>query len=159
MISSNNTPKELMKVFVNSPELIIFTDIEANGLGKHTFPIEIGWANLNMDASSFLIKPHPDWSKDLWDHEAEKVHKITWEQLMDEGIPPLDAAERVVEAFKDKIIVSDAPYWEAKWFSILFDKVGVNADFVGSGQSEDEVFTSIISDNDCFDLCNVFLRE
>ena len=113
-----------------TPDLFTFTDIEASGLHHGTFPIEIGWAGLDLVPHHFLIKPHPTWTKDFWSSQAEQIHGISWDQLQDEGIDPIDAADRVIEAFRGQYLVSDNPFYEAKWFLRLFEAVDIKSDFV-----------------------------
>lgn len=113
-----------------TPDLITFTDIEASGLHDGSFPIEIGWAGLDLVPHHFLIKPHSTWTFDLWNSAAEQIHGISWEQLQDEGIDPKEAADRIIEAFRGQYLVSDSPFYEAKWFLRLFEAVDVKADFV-----------------------------
>ena len=125
------------------PETFVFTDIEASSLGIGSFPIEIGWAGVDMVPHHFLIKPHENWTKRIWNPESEKIHNISWDQLMDEGIDPNEAAERVLDAFRNKIIVSDSPFYEAKWFLRLFETLGIDGQFVRYDPSN-KVMTSII---------------
>lgn len=125
-----------------TPDLFVFTDIEASALGAGSFPIEIGWAGVDLVPHHFLIKPHQTWTKEFWNPESEKVHNISWEQLMEEGINPKEAAERVIDAFRQKLIISDNPSYEAKWFLRLFEAVDIKADFVFRNHF-DEVMTYI----------------
>jgi len=41
---------------------IIFLDLEASGLHRTSYPIEVGWAFLDFTADGFLLRPAPDWT-------------------------------------------------------------------------------------------------
>ena len=70
-----------------------FLDIEASGLGEHSFPIEIGWAIPFDKERGFLIRPAPDWT--YWSAIAEEVfHRISRDELLREGIPADEAVRR-----------------------------------------------------------------
>lgn len=113
-----------------TPDLLVFTDIEASSLSLLSYPVEIGWTGVDLQPHHFLIKPHETWGRDDWSPIAEQIHGISWERLQDEGIDVKDAADRVRSAFHRKLIISDNPSYEARWFYRLFEAVGEPVDFV-----------------------------
>ena len=104
---------------------ITIIDFEAAGL--QSYPIELGWATVDLDAGnitaeSFLIRPTQDWLENWeWDPEAERIHGISPEQLDREGIDVLDAVARASGALSAGTIYSDAPSYEAFWMGVLFE--------------------------------------
>jgi len=69
----------------------VFYDCEASCGGG--LPIEIGWAFADsttgeIHSEGHLIKPPPSWDlAAVWDPDAEKLHKITRDELYVHGRP------------------------------------------------------------------------
>lgn len=101
-----------------------FLDIEASGLHDTSYPIEIGWSDDGLNSSSFLIRPQDDWGVRDWSHESEQVHGIPRERLFDEGIPVLEAAERLNAEMMGKRVFSDHPRMELFWLRRLYVAAG-----------------------------------
>lgn len=102
-----------------------FLDCEASGLHQGSFPIEFGWSGLDLRPRSFLIRPSPNWTEGRIDPAAYGIHGIARSETLRSGIPPRDAALRLNEAFEDRIVVSDAPDYDAYWLRELFHEAGV----------------------------------
>jgi hypothetical protein len=78
-----------------------------------------------MNPESHLIRPTANWASEewlsmAWNPEAEKIHGISLERLMDEGLDVRTSAERVLESFRGKFLISDNPAYDAVWLTRLF---------------------------------------
>ncbi|MBI3563446.1 MAG: hypothetical protein HY080_17215 [Gammaproteobacteria bacterium] len=98
-------------------------DIEASGLHRDSYPIEIAIL-VNGKILSWLITPEKSWSH--WDVAAEALHGISREQLSKHG----QAARYVADAINGAVartnglLYSDAAAWDAEWINTLYDAVG-----------------------------------
>ena len=106
-----------------------FYDCEASSLVG--FPIEIGWAyvdlpSMQIRSEAYLIRP-PDhwWSDFIWDPEAEKLHGIPRQTLLQDGYPPREVAGRLNEALKDRQLYSDSPPYDEPWLRSVFAEAGL----------------------------------
>ena len=107
------------------PNLI---DIEASGLAIDSYPIEIA-LSINAKIHSWLIKPDHRWQ--YWDNTAERLHGITRDTLLANGIEPnlvVDAIDRVM-ATSNGLLYSDAAAWDADWMATLYHAVGTIPNF------------------------------
>jgi hypothetical protein len=103
--------------------LIIFLDFEASSLGKHGFPIEVGWAAEDGTEEGHLIRPAPGW--DEWSAEAEGIHGIALDSLVWEGTPHDEVARRMVETLTGHDLYASAPSWDGQWLSKLLRAAGL----------------------------------
>ena len=118
---------------------MLIIDIEASGLDPdHSYPIEIGIYNTNQPDSSFsfLIKPHDSWI--YWDEFAEEIHGISIAELIDYGISPANACDRlnfyVNKMSSDKpCVISDAPDFDYMWLKCLFLSADIRMQFKVAG--------------------------
>lgn len=110
-----------------------FLDVESSGIARGSFPIEIGWAfahadDATLEAHSLLIRPDDSWlARDgAWDGAAVRVHGLTLERLMDEGLPISEACERLDAAFAGRVLASDtgAGSWDDDWLLALYEAAG-----------------------------------
>lgn len=108
---------------------IAFIDVEASGLGSHSWPLEVGWAIESGAPVSLLIRPDPAWSADAWDPRAEALHGITRERILEEGANLRDVAERLNADLANIAVYSDAPDWDGFWLFRLFTAAGVRQQF------------------------------
>jgi hypothetical protein len=104
-----------------------FFDIEASSLGEGSFPIEVGWARVagETDAIStgaMLIRPRPDWT--AWSVDAQRVHRISRDELLEHGRPLSEVAEALDAEFGGGQVLSDAPEWDGRWIDVLYDALG-----------------------------------
>ncbi|MFC3852680.1 hypothetical protein ACFOSD_07530 [Salinispirillum marinum] len=97
-------------------------DIEASGFGKGSYPIEVGVALPDGSVSSFLIKPHPDWTH--WSQDAEALHGISQEYLHAHGATPREVAERLNILLEGQTVYSDGWGVDSSWLSLLFYYAG-----------------------------------
>lgn len=102
--------------------LPIVLDCEASGLGKESYPIEIGIAFEDGSIESFLIKPSEKWTD--WDIEAEKIHKIKKDDLKS-GKSIYDSVLFLNSQLRDSIVYSDCVEYEIFWIDRLFKEAGV----------------------------------
>nr|WP_237182144.1 transcriptional regulator [Roseomonas marmotae] len=92
-------------------------------MGKHGFPVEVGWAAEDGTEESHLIRPAPDWEE--WSEEAERVHGIPLERLRREGEPHDRVARRMLEALTGHELYASAPSWDGQWNSRLLRAAGL----------------------------------
>jgi hypothetical protein len=107
-------------------ERIAIIDIEASGLHKGSFPIEIGWANAPDGRSgSALIAVH-GWLTDHgnWDPDAEAIHGLTRNYLSEHGLDANTAAQRVMAVLDGRLIFSSDPDYDQRWLNELLDEAG-----------------------------------
>lgn len=116
----------------------IFLDIEASGLDKASYPIEIAWNDAKGNITSFIIKPHPEWT--YWSDEAEKLHRIYREELEESGITLNDACDRLDAELSGRGIYSDAPFYEKQWLDKLYQTANRRRPFAILGISRIPLF-------------------
>lgn len=107
---------------------LVFGDIEASGLQLSGYPIEVGWAweaSSVVHLRSVLIRPPVEWTNELdsWSEEAERLHGISLEQLMDEGIDPIAACQRLNDELSGKELAFDTgpAAHDSRWLSMLYE--------------------------------------
>jgi hypothetical protein len=96
-------------------------DIEASSFGAKSYPIEVGVALPDGKTNCYLIKPPSTWS--YWDSKAEKVHGISQEVLMQNGIEPSIVARNLNDLLLGATVYSDAWGHDLSWLGKLFDLV------------------------------------
>jgi len=107
-------------VNISVPPII---DLEASGFGRGSYPIEVGFALEDRVVHSFLIKPAASWLH--WSVEAELIHGIHREQLLEEGITPRETALKMNDLLRGKTLYSDAWSYDSSWMGLLFDEAGL----------------------------------
>lgn len=107
-----------------SLDRLLFIDIEASGLHKGSYPIEIGWSDIDLNAGSFLIAPQADWTEADWDPMAESIHGISRSVCEKEGLPAGRAAAVLADLLSGRHPVSDAPSFDGYWLKRLLDAAG-----------------------------------
>ena len=103
--------------------MMVFLDFEASSLGKHSYPIEVGWAFEDGMSEAFLIRPAPGW--DDWDPKAQGIHGLSRDTLVRDGTPHDVVAHRMVERLSGHDVLASAPSWDGKWLSILLRAAGL----------------------------------
>jgi len=106
-------------------------DFEASGFGKSSYPIEVGFVTETGDGWCSLIKPEFEWQH--WDHDAEMVHHISREVLLQYGKTCGFVADQLNDSLHDRIVYSDGWMYDYIWMARLFDA----ADKVPRFQLED----------------------
>jgi hypothetical protein len=107
---------------------ILFIDLEASSLDARGYPIEIGWAAadglISVTHDSMLIRPTIDWRESgHWSEESAAVHRISWGNLMRNGMDVLDVVKRIDVAFAGQTLVSDAPDTDLRWLAMVYEAV------------------------------------
>lgn len=97
--------------------MIVFIDFEASSLGKRGFPVSVGWAADTGEEECHLIRPAPCWEE--WSEEAERIHRLSLDQLLREGTPHEQVAQRMIEVLGGVALYASAPSWDGKWLSAL----------------------------------------
>lgn len=109
--------------------LVTFLDIEASGLRRpDSYPIEIGWADTLGNSDTFLIHPIDSWSH--WDAQAEALHGIKHAQLLEEGMPFVDAACRLNDWLGVERVYCDSLAFDGFWLDRLFKAADMEASFL-----------------------------
>ena len=97
--------------------MLVFLDFEASSLGKHSYPIEVAWIFADGHSETHLIRPAPAWID--WDEEAQAIHGIMRETLVDHGTPHDLIAQRMIDQLTGHDLLASAPSWDGKWLSAL----------------------------------------
>lgn len=100
----------------------IIVDCEASGLSAESYPIQIAWVDVNTgETDNFYIRPAEEWT--YWNIDAERIHNIPKQLLLDVGLEVDEAARRFLEALEkgDRRVYSDAPDFECFWLSKLLN--------------------------------------
>ena len=139
------TPLPLQLELPSSLGTYVFLDVEASGLHAGSYPIEVGWCGLDLVATSFLIRPHARWTEDDWSVTSERVHGITRQQVMAEGVDLTEATARLNAACAGTEVVSDSPSFDQGWLSRLFREAGISQAFTLKDASALEAQASEIS--------------
>jgi hypothetical protein len=104
---------------------LLFVDCESSGLGRGSFPVEVGWADDGLASDSLLVLHRP-WLADgaNWDPAAEALHGISRAEIGRAGRPPAEVAAALDRAARGKVVLSDAPDCEEAWLDLLYAAAG-----------------------------------
>ena len=105
----------------------LIIDVEASGLGRGSYPIEVGVALPNGDTHCMLIRREDDWLH--WDDEAEGLHGISRESLQKHGRNVVDAALHLNEWLAGELVYTDAWGNDSSWLAQLFEYAGISQQF------------------------------
>lgn len=108
---------------MNEEPDIVFLDFEASSLDKKSYPIEVAWVFASGGEESHLIKPVPEWTD--WSVESQATHHITRDQLIADGTPLLELANRMLEVLSHHSLYATAPSWDGQWLSKLLRGAGL----------------------------------
>lgn len=102
-------------------------DFEASGLGRDSYPIEVGVVLSNGASYCSLIEPAADWRH--WDAQAEQIHGITRDKLFSYGKPIATVAGELNRFLAEQTAYSDGWVVDKPWMSLLFCKSGFEPKF------------------------------
>ncbi len=108
-------------------ELPLIIDVEASGFGMGSYPIEVGVALPDGTGRCFLLRPEPEWTH--WDLQAESVHQISREQLLENGLPVPEAADLLHRWVDGRTAYSDGWGVDRPWLALLFSAAKVQQNF------------------------------
>lgn len=94
-----------------------FIDFEASGIAPDSYPIEVAVVS-NESVYSSLIKPARYWTH--WSFDAQDMHGLSQDHLLQEGDPPHTVAERMNQLFSGQVLCSDSPQ-DGFWLDVLFE--------------------------------------
>lgn len=108
---------------------IMTIDFEASCLPRHgrSFPIEVGIAGDGI-ARSWLIRPHGGWADWDWTAEAEALHGLSRERIMQEGQAAEVVLGELVAALVGRRVVADSLI-DQYWLDTLAAAAGVPSPF------------------------------
>lgn len=115
-------------------------DIEASGLGRRSYPIEVGLVLPDGQSFCTLVRPESDWTH--WDPQAEQMHGIARDLLQARGRPASEVALALNERLAGQVVYSDGWANDYSWIGLLFDAADMQPRFklenLRSLLSEDE---------------------
>lgn len=100
-----------------------FIDVEASGLGRGSYPIEVGVCLPDGACHCWLIRPAPQWR--TWDPSAERIHGLSQALLARHGRPIRTVAAKLNEVLAGQVVYSDAWGNDMPWVAALFEEAGV----------------------------------
>lgn len=104
-----------------------FLDIEASGLGRGSYPIEIGIVSERQQTNCFLIRPDVAWLH--WDMQAEQLHGLSRAYLQQMGLAVSTVAESLNQQLYGKTVYSDGWAKDYVWLACLFECAGMSPRF------------------------------
>ncbi|MBV8469410.1 MAG: hypothetical protein JOY60_06050 [Burkholderiaceae bacterium] len=102
-------------------------DLEASGFGRGSYPIEVGFVDAQGAVFCSLIRPMPDWMH--WDDEAQALHGISRQILLEHGKPSEWVARELNHRLQGQQVYCDAWGHDYPWLSRLFDAAGLVPSF------------------------------
>jgi hypothetical protein len=102
-------------------------DIEASGLGRSSYPIEVGYVLPDGHAYCTLVQPEQDWTH--WDDSAAALHRITRELLHERGLSAREVATRLNTQLAGQTVYSDGWANDFTWLNVLFEAAGMSPRF------------------------------
>lgn len=99
----------------------LFLDLEASGLHPDSYPVEIGIFGEAGSSYQRLIKPVDYWQ--YWSHDAQDLHQIDRQQLIDEGTPTSLVVQELNALFAGKILWAESNM-DMLWMEVLFEAAG-----------------------------------
>lgn len=105
-------------------------DIEASGLHQSSFPIEIAWGGPNFLAKSFYIKPDKMWKTSSWSNDAQRLHGISLEVVLQQGRMPTEVVEMLRTDTAGKTILSDGVSFDQNWMNMICAAAGAESTLV-----------------------------
>lgn len=114
-----------------------FADCEASGLGDGSYPVEIGvaWFDGKEEQSyQTLVKPFespdkPEESWTYWNTNAQGLHGLKRDELVENGTEITIIAKEMNKKFKNQVIWVDSVF-DIHWIEHLFHKAKVKKKFM-----------------------------
>jgi hypothetical protein len=97
-------------------------DVEASGLGRGSYPVEVGYVLEDGDSQCMLVQPAPDWKH--WSLAAERLHGIRRADLLEYGLPPAVVADELNHHLCGRTLYTDAWGIDYSWLALLYDAAG-----------------------------------
>ena len=94
-------------------------DLEASGLGRGSYPIEVGIALADGSSCCTLIYPDDHWQH--WDHQAQQLHGIPRSLLLTHGRSLVEVAQLLNQWVDGRVVYSDAWGNDSSWLGLLFE--------------------------------------
>ncbi len=102
-------------------------DFEASGFGYQSYPVEVGYSLADGQRYCSLIRPAPGWT--YWSEEAQALHGISRQLLMDMGREPRAVCLELNERLSGRVLYSDAWVVDKAWLNRLFTAARMTALF------------------------------
>ncbi|ARV20561.1 hypothetical protein AEP_03643 [Curvibacter sp. AEP1-3] len=102
-------------------------DIEASGLGRSSYPIEVGYVLPDGHAYCTLVQPEQDWTH--WDDSAAALHRITRELLHERGLRAREVATLLNTQLAGQTVYSDGWANDFTWLNVLYEAAGMSPRF------------------------------
>lgn len=110
----------------------VVVDFEASSLGKDSYPISIGMHDIHSQAEDyFIISPAQVSHWNDWDYNAERIHQLPLNYLLQDGITPQESVKRIEKMLGDPdkvVLISDSNY-DVMWMDTLYDAVDRNSPY------------------------------
>jgi hypothetical protein len=104
---------------MNVPAIL---DIEASGLGRGSYPVEVGYVLEDGGSQCMLVRPEPDWNH--WNPAAQGLHRIRREDLLECGLPTGVVAQELNKHLSGRTLYTDAWGHDYSWLALLYDVAG-----------------------------------
>ncbi|MDW9478993.1 hypothetical protein GOB57_09910 [Sinorhizobium meliloti] len=105
-----------------------FYDVEASGLMRGSFPVNIGWS-MHGATYSVLIKPADIWHEDKWDAVAQSIHGMSIPYLRRHGKDVRQVVRILNDRLKGEAVYCDSAERDAEWTDMVFAAAGVRREF------------------------------
>lgn len=102
-------------------------DIEASGFGGGSYPIEVGYVMPDGRARCTLVRPARHWLH--WDDEAERVHGIRRELLIQHGRSAEVVARQMNDDLAGQTVYCDGWAHDYSWLGTLFEEADLVPSF------------------------------
>jgi hypothetical protein len=99
----------------------LFLDFEASGLHPDSYPIEVAIFGAAGSPYQRLIKPVAYWAH--WSYDAQDLHQIEREQLLQAGTEVSVVAQELNQQFANKRLWVDNNH-DTFWMDVLFEAAG-----------------------------------
>ncbi|MFN7711941.1 MAG: adenylate/guanylate cyclase domain-containing protein [Curvibacter sp.] len=99
----------------------VVLDLEAYGFGRHSYPIEVGYALPDGRVFCTFIRPEPDWTH--WVDAAACLHQLPCPALLSRDRPAREVATLLNEQLCGFTVYTEGWNHDYTWLSLLFDAV------------------------------------